>query len=62
MSIISSHERCPNCGKREELIVRTEPTIQKKQVRLQVQLHCAHCGFLRADTVIALSEREFTWY
>ena len=62
MSEFSIYDRCPFCGGRELLTAEAQPTIKQARVVIRVLLRCAHCGKLRAETVIALSEREFTWH
>ncbi len=57
-----THLPCRTCGRRDEWRVKTETRIDKNRVVVNVELYCAHCGKLRAETVVALSEREFSWF
>ncbi len=53
---------CRTCAKREHMEVKCRVEVLKTRVIVHVELYCSHCGALRAETVLALSEREFSWY
>ena len=53
---------CMKCGKRHQWEVKSWLETRKNRVIVHVELYCAHCGTRRAEAVLALSEREFTWH
>ncbi len=42
--------------------VKCRVEILDTRVIVHVELYCSHCGALRGEAVLALSEREFSWY
>ena len=53
---------CRTCAKPVHMEVKCRVEIVKSRVIVHVELHCSNCGALRAEAVLALSEREFSWY
>ena len=53
---------CRTCAKRKHMEVKCRVEILKTRVVVHVELYCSHCGALRAEAVLALSEGEFSWH